>query len=841
MKKAKKEKTLSYLGGPLRELPTNGPQAELCGGLVPIELDRTSGCEFTSKPLPSTPEADSPASIRELNDSSYPPEMAAASSFPRRASTELLHPIHGKSGQCSLWDRIHRNPAIDRRCSTATQSQNDRNRNSSFVSASIRNSVPSEYSGNGRHSSDSSGGSKDSPQSENIVPLSLRPQPLDFDKELRLSPQQKPLPSLPESPTIPISPVMTSSSDHFPGTNYLHSLSSEPAVSHFDPRALPETDTDTLPYVLQTIHETGGKPNNQGKLCLRHSISPSVEIMKNRCLARKPSAEDQNHLGEPRYPNAFCDSISSSTLTPTTDSPAQDDLPPCPPGFGLSSPLSSMFPLTNTIANNDFPTSDIFSAVSAIGNCPESEIIEPYEAGAGNWVSLNSWPLEPVIKELDHRRSGFQTTNSDLHNQFPVSNGAISSEFGALWAEDDVTTVPYLQRKESFDLADSIHSNGVHKRLESGTQSSMINSTMTQLGTSKASNPVFFPRVPNYVPLTLGIYKDSSFTDRNVETTIADAPVPTLSPPEMNDHNQRLWKLSSPVSDSDQRYQHSAPLRRLQIKKPPSFCYESDISLTGNGNVEANVSPPSLEATRRRPAPGQLLTQCSSRDGHRISDKAVCSGNEFASPHESLFDLCNTLDLSSLIKGHSHCFEHGTLSVSHSPSKETLCEELQEMVGAVNSDWMDKLSSVPYLRLRCSVLSPNALFKNGIFTLKEFFCGRLAPTFEDLFALVHLAFATAFFIDRQQGHFCWDAFYNDAFQWQHLLTNDEDRVVFLKVMKPELWPIPSLHRNRLASLFDITSRESTYCGDYPSLLAVLGKGQLLKVCIGFLDCKSTFM
>ena len=816
---------------------TSRSRPELFGSIPPIELDTPTESGLT---------CDSSASRQERNDSSYSPEIGVALSFPQHASTELLHPIHGKPGQFSLWDKIHRSPAIDHRCSTAAQSQNVRDRGSSYYSAPTRYAVSSEHLKHVRHGSDSSGSSTDSDQLEKSVQSSLRPQPLDFNKKLPASPRKalnlnRSLPPTPESATTQISPTTISPSNHFLCTNYVHRMSSEPSMFYSDPGNSADTDMAMLSHKIRTVHEADTQPNNQPELCLtRSSVSPSIEIMKNRGPADELSAEDQGHPGESTYPNAFWHTIPSSTHRPTTDSLSPEVLPSCPPGFGPSLSLSNVFPLMDSVANSDFLTSNIVSPVSAIDKVPNIEIMEHYEAGASNWVSLNSWPLEPATKKVNHRRTGFQTTNSALPNQFHISNGANSSEFGAQSVRHDVATLPYPQRKESFELSDSIHLNGIEECLESDIQPPMMHSIMTQLGTSKTSNTVFLPSMSPYVPLTLDIHKDSGFTDGNVETVIADALVPTLSPLETKYLDQKMWKLSSPVSGSVRRSQYSAPLDMSRTKDLPLFCSTNDMIPMDNGTMEAKTSSPNLEATDGYPGLSRTLAQCPIKGGQRIADNVFDFTVNFASPQGSLFHLRNVRGIPPSTKRQPHCFDHGTLLVSHSPSEKTLFGELRGLVGVINSNWMDKLSSVPYLLQRTKVLSPDALLKNGIDTLKRVLCGKLAPTFEELFALVHLAFATAFFLHRQQGFFCWNTFYNDTFQWQHTLANYEDRIAFLEVMKPELWPVPPLYRDRFTSLYDVTCRESAYCGDKKLLLGVLRTSQLLKVCIGFLDCRSIF-
>ena len=217
-------------------------------------------------------------------------------------------------------------------------------------------------------------------------------------------------------------------------------------------------------------------------------------------------------------------------------------------------------------------------------------------------------------------------------------------------------------------------------------------------------------------------------------------------------------------------------------------------------------------------------------------------GRRHPAPQHHIRDYATNQALSA--KSLPHCFNHNALLVSNSASasKQIQVEELQELVRVINDEWMRRMEPLPQLWLPCSELSVSSLFERAVRTLKDFTGGRCALDFEDVFAMMHLAFAAAFSLHWQQDFYSWNAFCDDALQWQHALSDDEDKVLFLSAMSRwwlhELEPTPLLTSSCYTIFGSVTPQGSLYCSDLKTLPEILRNTEVFKVCIGFLDGKS---
>lgn len=217
-------------------------------------------------------------------------------------------------------------------------------------------------------------------------------------------------------------------------------------------------------------------------------------------------------------------------------------------------------------------------------------------------------------------------------------------------------------------------------------------------------------------------------------------------------------------------------------------------------------------------------------------------GHRHPAPQNHSRDCATSQALST--KPLPHCFNHNALLVSNSASasKQLQVEELQELFRVINNEWMRRMEPLPQLWLPCSELSISSLFERAVRTLKDFTWGRCALNFEDVFATMHLAFAAAFSLHWQQDFYSWNALCADALQWQHALSDDEDKVLFLSAMSRwwlhELEPTPLFISSYYTSFGSVTPQGSAYCGDQKTLPEILRNTEIFKVCIGFLDGKS---
>ena len=181
-----------------------------------------------------------------------------------------------------------------------------------------------------------------------------------------------------------------------------------------------------------------------------------------------------------------------------------------------------------------------------------------------------------------------------------------------------------------------------------------------------------------------------------------------------------------------------------------------------------------------------------------------------------------------------HCFNHESLLVSSVVPRQVQVEELRELFYAVNRVWMRRLTLLPDLHSRCHALLQSELFERAVRTLRQFTRGIVPQTFEDIFAIMNFAVAAALLLHWQHDYYSWKVFFDDALKWQHAISSDVDKIVFLNAIVrwwlPEIGYVPLLHGD--------TPQGSLDCGDKEILSIILRSGEVFKVCIGFLDSKS---
>ena len=177
----------------------------------------------------------------------------------------------------------------------------------------------------------------------------------------------------------------------------------------------------------------------------------------------------------------------------------------------------------------------------------------------------------------------------------------------------------------------------------------------------------------------------------------------------------------------------------------------------------------------------------------------------------------------------------------HSALSQTQIEELRDLVEIVNEEWLQRLNSDQELWLRCSKLSVHDVFENGIKTLKQFFCGSLVKDFDEVFALMHVALASAYILHRDDDEpYRWTMFIQDALQWQLALSDNNDKALFVKVMDRWWWQIGVLSSSLPSPMLHPVIVD-TFPGTDTSqsrLLDVLRSGKIIGDCMGFLEGKS---
>ncbi len=151
----------------------------------------------------------------------------------------------------------------------------------------------------------------------------------------------------------------------------------------------------------------------------------------------------------------------------------------------------------------------------------------------------------------------------------------------------------------------------------------------------------------------------------------------------------------------------------------------------------------------------------------------------------------------------------------------SLVKQVRKILHGLNRNWMGRLESTPDLYTRCLPLSTCQLLETGIHALQQCFSGNLPSTFEDLFALMHVAFAFSIMINRDGNSYYWDGFSSDLHYW-HRTVRDTEISLFAKVWD-RLWCPRSSN---------IQSFMNPPRGD---LYETLMEGMVIKGCANFLD------
>ena len=169
-------------------------------------------------------------------------------------------------------------------------------------------------------------------------------------------------------------------------------------------------------------------------------------------------------------------------------------------------------------------------------------------------------------------------------------------------------------------------------------------------------------------------------------------------------------------------------------------------------------------------------------------------------------------------------------------------EELRDLVRIVNSEWMQRISSATDLYTRCSALSAQGLFDNGARSLQSLFCAKIPRNFEDVFALMHVAFAAAYVLHREHDSYDWNDFFQDALQFHLALSSKSDRDSFLEVMDrwwlPPGLPLRSSLVIKYGPVLGHTFQDSTIGIQQMDLVNLLKNGEVARNFSDFLDGQS---
>lgn len=117
-----------------------------------------------------------------------------------------------------------------------------------------------------------------------------------------------------------------------------------------------------------------------------------------------------------------------------------------------------------------------------------------------------------------------------------------------------------------------------------------------------------------------------------------------------------------------------------------------------------------------------------------------------------------------------------------SPTSHAYITDLCNVLRTFGEEWIRRLASctnVPQVlpeQYFCSLL------KLGIRSLRNHFRGASPRSFQDIFALIHVAMASSYIVCEDDHDYPGNAFLEEAYQWQNLLSDEIEKGAFSKVM-----------------------------------------------------------
>lgn len=149
-------------------------------------------------------------------------------------------------------------------------------------------------------------------------------------------------------------------------------------------------------------------------------------------------------------------------------------------------------------------------------------------------------------------------------------------------------------------------------------------------------------------------------------------------------------------------------------------------------------------------------------------------------------------------------------------SSEYIVKALFEHVNALNKKWMDKLFLHHGSDAGFFLSMP---FEKGIKSLQDFCRGTLPRTFEDAFALMHVAHACAWIYHEVDEPNFGRTFFLDILQWHYAIATPEDTLLFLQVAFC-LWTVPECSLDE--AIEDCKAFQSKFVWGLPDIHTGLG-------------------
>lgn len=291
---------------------------------------------------------------------------------------------------------------------------------------------------------------------------------------------------------------------------------------------------------------------------------------------------------------------------------------------------------------------------------------------------------------------------------------------------------------------------------------------------------------------------------------LIDTPAPSVE-------NHHFFMPSDLLPNSVYTNYHIAETSRADIHANSSITPGRLSSETNRAHIDVNTRPAKTRPICWLPEDRQQLWTAILTSTHHMEGNSRFSGIGEANAGDTTTS-CRT--------------SASATSLNDDPaSMERIVQELRDFVCIFNIEWLQRLASDPQLSVICSTIPDRTLFELGINALKQCYDGTLVTTFVDIFALIHFACASAYYLYRDDDSYCWDDFLQNMLDWRHAITDDKEKLLFLRAVDKLSYPcgsfgVPWGEEN------DFTA--TAYPGNS---LEVLKGGQIVKSCAMLLDGK----
>ena len=223
----------------------------------------------------------------------------------------------------------------------------------------------------------------------------------------------------------------------------------------------------------------------------------------------------------------------------------------------------------------------------------------------------------------------------------------------------------------------------------------------------------------------------------------------------------------------------SPPLLYSSDTESGTSCHSMDMHNLGNRVLNSPVS-----LTRGSPVPYEQNAGRTHVNLVQVQSQKALSYGSQSTPHllnSHPLHIDDTLRSSSNSSTAVHEAE-GCVPGQEPETTNQILNDLCEAVRAMSEKVIRRLAPSIDLTPPCSESYIPALVEIGIRALGTFFRGSIPSSFQDVFALMHVACASAYIVHKDDHMYSWDAFLEDTQLWQYVLTNKIEKATFLKVI-----------------------------------------------------------